>query len=149
MTSRRPKRLRAEWQQYVGNRIGRLLLTLGIAPPVYALLETKGRKTGKPRRIPVGNGLLKGTNTFWLISEYRTRAAYVRNILSDPEVRVKIGRRWHRGRATVLHDDDPHERQRQMNRFNSAAVRFFGSEEDLLTVRMDLDSHTRSPGLDG
>jgi len=36
--------------------------------------------------------------------------------------------------------DDAHERQRQMNRFNAAAVRFFGTERDLLTIRIDLDA---------
>jgi deazaflavin-dependent oxidoreductase (nitroreductase family) len=110
--SRRTQRIRYFWQQCIGNRIGRLLLTLGIAPPVYALLETTGRKTGKPRRTPVGNGLVEGTSTFWLISEYGTQAAYVRNILANPRVRVKVRRRWHQGVAHVLADDDARVRQR-------------------------------------
>jgi deazaflavin-dependent oxidoreductase (nitroreductase family) len=132
-------RIRYAWQKHVGNRVGRLLLTLGIAPPVYALLETTGRKTGKLRRTPVGNGLRKGKKTFWLISEYGTRAGYVRNIQANSRVRVKIGRRWHSGTAHILPDDDAHKRQRQMGRFNAAAVRFFGSDRDLLTLRIDLD----------
>ncbi len=140
MTSPSEKRIRHAWQRQVGNRIGRGLLTLGIAPPNYALLETTGRKTGKPRRTPVGNGLVKGTNTFWLVSEYGTRASYVRNLLANPRVRVKIGRRWRSGTAHLMPGDDAHERQRQMNRFNAAAVRFFGTERDLLTIRIDLDA---------
>jgi deazaflavin-dependent oxidoreductase (nitroreductase family) len=139
LSSSRDKRLRHAWQKHVGNRVGRALLTLGIAPPIYALLETTGRKTGRPRRTPVGNGLEKGTNTFWLVSEYGTRAHYVRNILATPRVRVKIGRRWHRGTAHVMPDDNAHERQRHMNRFNAAAVRFFSSGRDLLTIRIDLE----------
>jgi len=140
VTSPSEKRIRHAWQRQVGNRIGRGLLTLGIAPPNYALLETTGRKTGKPRRTPVGNGLVKGTNTFWLVSEYGTRASYVRNLLANPRVRVKIGRRWRSGTAHLMPGDDAHERQRQMNRFNAAAVRFFGTERDLLTIRIDLDA---------
>jgi deazaflavin-dependent oxidoreductase (nitroreductase family) len=139
MPSRPNKRIRYAWQKHVGNRAGRLLLTLGVAPPIYALLETTGRKTGKRRRTPVGNGLRKGTQTFWLISEYGTRAGYVRNIQANPRVRVKIGRRWHDGTAHILPDDDAPERRRQMGRFNAAAVRFFGSDRDLLTLRIDLD----------
>jgi deazaflavin-dependent oxidoreductase (nitroreductase family) len=134
------KRIRYAWQKHIGNRIGRALLTLGIAPPIYALLETTGRKTGKPRRTPVGNGLVKGTTTFWLVSEYGMRAGYVRNILANPRVRVKIGRRWHEGTAHGLPDDDAYDRQRDMNRFNAGAVRFFGSHAELLTIRIDLDA---------
>jgi deazaflavin-dependent oxidoreductase (nitroreductase family) len=139
MASRPDKRIRYTWQKHVGNRVGRLLLTLGVAPPVYALLETTGRKTGKPRRTPVGNGLQKGTKTFWLVSEYGARAGYVRNIQANPRVRVKIGRRWHNGTAHILAEDDAHERQQQMGHFNAAAVRFFGNDRDLLTLRIDLD----------
>ncbi len=140
MSSSPEKRIRHAWQKQVGNRIGRALLTVGIAPPIYALLETTGRKTGKPRRTPVGSGLVKGTKTFWLVSEYGTRAGYVRNILANPRVRLKIGRRWYQGRAHVMPDDDAHDRQRHMNRFNAAAVRFFGRNRDLLTIRIDLDA---------
>jgi deazaflavin-dependent oxidoreductase (nitroreductase family) len=136
----RQQRFRRAWQKHVGNRVGRALLTVGIAPPIYALLETTGRKTGKPRRTPVGNGLVKGTTTFWLVSEYGTRAAYVRNILANPRVRVKIGRRWRRGTAHVMPEDDARQRQRHMNRLNAAAVRFFGDDRDLLTIRIDLDA---------
>jgi deazaflavin-dependent oxidoreductase (nitroreductase family) len=139
MPTRPDKRIRYAWQKHIGNRVGRLLLMLGVAPSIYALLETTGRKTGKRRRTPVGNGLRKGTQTFWLISEYGTRAGYVRNIQVNPRVRVKIGRRWYSGTAHILPDDDAQERRRQMGRFNAAAVRFFGSDRDLLTLRIDLD----------
>lgn len=61
--------IRYAYQKPLGNRLGRTKLALGIAPPIYALLETTCRRTGKPRRTPVGNGLVKGTNTFWLVSE--------------------------------------------------------------------------------
>jgi len=44
------------FQKYVLNPPIKLLFVLGIFPPGYALLETIGRKTGKPRRTPVGNG---------------------------------------------------------------------------------------------
>src|SRR5918998_4134173 len=110
--SRRPraKPIRDAWQKHLGNRIIRQLLELGIAPPVYALLETTGRKTGQRRRTPVGNGLAPGSDTFWLISEHGMRAGYVRNIRADSRVRVKIGRRWRAGSARILQDDDAVER---------------------------------------
>lgn len=135
-----PKPIRRAYQKHIGNRIGRALLTLGIAPRAYALLETTGRRTGKRRRTPIGNGLEPGTGTFWLISEYGAGAGYVHNIRADPRVRVKIGRRWHTGTAHPLPTDDARARQSRMPRFNAAAVRFFGAPNRLLTIRIDLDA---------
>jgi deazaflavin-dependent oxidoreductase (nitroreductase family) len=133
------KPLRDAWQRHVGNRIIRQLLEIGIAPSVYALLETRGRRTGQARRTPVGNGLIPGSNTFWLISEHGMRAGYVRNIQADPRVRVKIGRRWRAGTAQVLPEDNALQRLRQTGRYNAAAVRFFGNPDELVTLRIDLD----------
>ena len=102
----------------------------------WAILETTGRRSGKLRRTPVGNGL-QG-DTFWIVAEHGRRAGYVRNIEVDPRVRVRIGRHWHPGTAHVLPDDDPLERLRAVGRrVNAIAVRAMGT--DLLTVRVDLD----------
>ena len=56
----------------------KLALAAGLPLPGYALLETKGRKTGKPRRTPVGDGRIE--NQFWLVAEHGMNAGYVRNI---------------------------------------------------------------------
>jgi deazaflavin-dependent oxidoreductase (nitroreductase family) len=121
------------------------LFALGVTPPGYALLETTGRKTGKPRRTPVGDGRLG--QQFWLVAEHGQKAGYVRNIAANPRVRLKLRdgfqARWHSGRARVLADDDPRQRQRWLagqlpsSAANARAVRLFGS--NLLTVRIDLD----------
>lgn len=118
------------------NPVVRWAVERGIAPPTYAILETTGRRSGRPRRTPVGNGLHGGT--FWIVAEHGRRAAYVRNIEADPRVRVKVRGRWRTGRAHPVPDDDPRERQRMIGlRFNAAVVRAMGTE--LLTVRVDLD----------
>lgn len=108
----------------------------GLVPSV-CLLETTGRKSGQPRRTPVSKGLDRATDTFWIVAEHGGRAAYVRNIEADPHVRIRIGRRWRSGTATVLAGDDPLARQRHMSKLNAATVRAMGTE--LLTVRVDLD----------
>jgi len=132
-------------QKYLLNPPIKLLFATGVAPPGYALLETVGRTTGKPRRTPVGDGRVGGQ--FWIVTEHGRRAGYVRNIEQNPRVRVKVREgwlaRWHSGTARVLADDDPRERQEWLTRqlpasaANAAAVRFFGT--GLLTVRIDLD----------
>lgn len=103
--------------------------------PWWALLETTGRKTGLPRRNPVGNGL--DGDTFWIVSEHGRAAAYVKNIEADPKVRLRVGGRWRTGVAHVLDGDDARERQRSLRAVNAAVVRLMGT--DLLTIRVDLD----------
>ncbi|CCK29401.1 hypothetical protein BN159_5022 [Streptomyces davaonensis JCM 4913] len=104
--------------------------------PNHTLLETTGRTSGLPRRTPVG-GRRVG-DSFWLVSEFGERSQYVRNIVADPKVRVRIHGRWHTGTAHLMPDDDPVARLRTLPRFNSAAVRAIGAQ--LLTVRVDLDT---------
>jgi deazaflavin-dependent oxidoreductase (nitroreductase family) len=108
----------------------------GIPLPTVVILETIGRKSGQPRRNPVGKAI--EDDTLWIVAEHGRRAGYVRNLTANPRVRVKAGRRWRSGTAHVMPDDDPRERQRRMpNKLNSAVVRAMGS--DLLTIRVDLD----------
>jgi deazaflavin-dependent oxidoreductase (nitroreductase family) len=91
----------------------KLLFATGVAPPGYALLDMIGRKTGKPRRTPVGDGWVG--YQFWLVVEHGMKAGYVRNIAANPRVRLKLRHgilaRWHTGTAQVLPDDDARERQ--------------------------------------
>jgi deazaflavin-dependent oxidoreductase (nitroreductase family) len=132
-------------QKYLLNPPIKLLFALGLAAPGYALLETTGRRSGKPRRTPVGNGRIGGQ--FWIVAEHGMQAGYVRNIASNPRVRLKLRdglrARWHTGTAHLLPDDDPRERQNWLagqvrgSASNAAAVRLFGTQ--LLTVRIDLD----------
>lgn len=127
-------------QKRIANPVVRRALLRGWSLPGYALLETTGRKTGRPRLTPVGDG--SDGETFWIVAEHGGRSAYVRNIETTPRVRVKIRGQWRHGTAHVLPDDDPRERQRYLSkrpsaRLNAMAVRSLGT--DLLTVRIDLD----------
>src|SRR5882762_5651957 len=104
------------------NPVMRRLLEHGLAPRTHALLETNGRKSGLPRRVPIGNGL-RG-DQFWIVTEYGNSADYVKNIRKDPRVRVKVGRTWREGTASILADDDVQERFRKLRRpVNDALVR--------------------------
>ena len=124
------------FQKYVLNPPVRVLFGLGLVPPTHVLLETTGRRTGRPRQNPVGNGL--DGDTLWIVAEHGRSASYVRNLEADPRVRVKIGRRWRSGTATVLPNDDPRARLRLIGRpVNGFMVRAAGT--DLLTIRVDLD----------
>jgi deazaflavin-dependent oxidoreductase (nitroreductase family) len=115
-------------QRRVANPLSRQL-------PFQTLLETTGRKSGQPRRTPLGGSRVG--DTFWIVSEYGEKSQYVRNIQANPKVRVRIKGRWHTGTAHLLPNDDPIARLRKLPRANSTAVRLVGT--DLLTVRVDLD----------
>jgi deazaflavin-dependent oxidoreductase (nitroreductase family) len=115
------------FQKNVANRMMRLM-------PFQTLLETTGRKTGEPRRTPLG-GSREG-NQFWFVSEFGDKSQYVKNIQANPQVRVRLNGKWHSGTAHLVPDDDPHARLQSLPQFNSFGVRTFGT--NLLTIRVDL-----------
>jgi deazaflavin-dependent oxidoreductase (nitroreductase family) len=118
------------------NPVMRRALEAGLVPRGWALLETTGRTSGQPRRVPVGDGL-RGAH-FWIVTEHGRHAHYVRNIERDPRVRVNVRRRWRTGTAHILPDDDPRARLRRLKRpLNDAGLLAMASE--LLVIRIDLD----------
>lgn len=138
-------------QRWTINPLMRFCLRIGINPLGLAILETRGRKSGKLRRVPVGNGR-KG-DSFWIIAEHGLRAGYVQNIIVDQRVRVRLRiglrYRWVPGSATVMPDDDALARQRQiiawhpLRAFNAMNVRVLGG--DLVTVHVRLLRAPESP----
>ena len=125
------QRLTSWFHRHVANPVMR---PLSRYVPGQAVLETTGRRTGLPRHTPVGGRVAGGS--FWLVADHGLRSNYVRNIQANPQVRVRIGARWHAGTAQLLPADDPRARLRQLPRLNGLLVRLLGT--DLLTVRVDL-----------
>src|SRR5436190_23555402 len=97
--------------KYLVNPVILAMLLAGVAPRAFALLETSGRRTGKRRRAPVGNGL--DGDVCWLVSEHGERCAYVRNLIAEPRhrrtARPRAGGEAMAQRARVAH----HRRRRQ------------------------------------
>jgi deazaflavin-dependent oxidoreductase (nitroreductase family) len=134
-------------QRYLLNPLFRLLLLVGVNPYGLAILETRGRVSGKIRRVPVGNGR-NGRNgrEFWIIAEHGRRAGWVHNIRHDPRVRIRLRvglrYRWLDGIATVRPDEDALARQRKiiawhpLRALNAINVRVAGV--DLLAVHVQL-----------
>jgi deazaflavin-dependent oxidoreductase (nitroreductase family) len=131
-------------QRWVINPLVRAGFVVGINPFGVALLETRGRSTGLPRRTPVGNG--RRGDELWIIAEHGERAGYVRNLRQDPHVRIRLRlglrHRWVDGIATVRPDDDALARQRSiiawhpLRALNAVNVRVLGA--DLLSVHVQL-----------
>jgi deazaflavin-dependent oxidoreductase (nitroreductase family) len=139
-------------QRYLLNPLFRLLLLVGVNPYGLAILETRGRVSGKIRRVPVGNG--RRGDEFWIIAEHGSRAGWVHNIRHDPRVRIRLRvglrYRWLDGIATVRPDEDAVARQRQiiawhpLRALNAVNVRVFGA--DLLAVHVQLRAAGARPG---
>jgi deazaflavin-dependent oxidoreductase (nitroreductase family) len=127
MASELRDRITTALQKRVANPLMRRL-------PVQTLLETTGRKSGEPRRTPLGGSRVG--DQFWFVSEFGEKSQYVKNIKANPNVRLRLRGRWHNGTAHLVPDDDPHARLRELPQFNSFAVRAFGTS--LLTIRVDL-----------
>lgn len=138
-------------QRYAVNPAVRALLAVGVNPLGLVVLETTGRRTGVPRRTPVGNG--RRGDVLWVIAEHGLQAGYVRNILAEPRVRVRVRlglrRVWLPGVAEVLAADDALARQRSIVRWhplrmlNALTVRTLGT--DLVTVRIRLEPWPTEP----
>ena len=121
------ERITQTFQKRVANPLMRLM-------PFQTLLETTGRKSGEPRCTPLGGSQVG--DQFWFVSEFGEKSQYVKNIKADPHVRVRVRRRWHKGVAHLVPDDDAQTRLKSLPQFNSFAVRSFGT--NLLTIRVDL-----------
>ncbi len=75
--------------------------------PRQALLETTGRISGLPRITPIGGRLIG--ESFWLVSEFGDRSQYVRNIMVNNIVRLRLRGTWHDGKAVLMPEQDPLE----------------------------------------
>lgn len=129
------------FEKFAVNPLMRAALRVGIAPRAFALLETTGRRSGRLRWTPVGNGF--DGDVFWLVAEHGRGCDYVKNLTVNPQVRVKVGRHWHRGTAVVIDDDDALARRRGLDDTNGAVGRadgivFRASASIPATVRIDL-----------
>jgi deazaflavin-dependent oxidoreductase (nitroreductase family) len=131
---------RLEW---INNRLTRLALRQGLAPKAFALLETTGRRSGRLRHTPVGNGLID--DTFWLVAAHGEQADYVRNLLAQPRVRVKIRGRWRTGTAQVVPEDDVAARSRTVPyQWDAALGRLMATTP--ITIDIDIDDADADAG---
>jgi deazaflavin-dependent oxidoreductase (nitroreductase family) len=126
------KRRRIRWvQRYLVNPPAKVAVWCGVVPG-FVLVETTGRRSGKRRRNVVG--MKADGEVGWVVAEHGRHAGYVNNLEANPDVRVRMHRRWRAARAQIMDDDDPQARLDSFGRrSHEAAVRRFGT--DLLTIK--------------
>ena len=70
----------------------------------YCYLTTTGRVSGEPREIEIWFGLRGGR--LYMLAGGGERAQWVRNLMVDPRVTVRVGEETVSGRAWVVADAD-------------------------------------------
>lgn len=136
------RRFEVLFGRFVVNPIVRGLFRVGISPPLTALVETRGRKTGRVRHTPVNYA--RDGQTLWVIAQHGRHAGWVLNLEADPRIRARLGRTWHDAHARLVDDDDPHARGRTFAR-NPIARAMIAStlralETAPVSLRIDLDT---------
>ncbi|MFL5736952.1 MAG: nitroreductase/quinone reductase family protein [Actinomycetota bacterium] len=88
-----------------GRRVGLLGRALTeLARLDYCYLTTRGRVTGKPHTIEIWFGLER--DTLYLMSGGRDRSDWVKNLLADPAVEVRVGDETFNAAARVVEDPE-------------------------------------------
>lgn len=104
----------------------------GLAP-WWVLVETRGRRSGKPRTTPLARGPVDG-NVVWLNSVHGRHAHWVRNLEAAPRIRIKMSGRWHDADATVHEYDEA--TVRRFNRYARSGPQTLGIDPVLVRVEL-------------
>ncbi|MDP9228194.1 MAG: nitroreductase family deazaflavin-dependent oxidoreductase [Actinomycetota bacterium] len=81
----------------------------------YCYLTTTGRVSGEPREIEIWFAFADDDRrVIYMLSGGRERSNWVRNLIRDPAVSVRIGDRTFAGRARIVSDADEDARAREL-----------------------------------
>jgi len=101
---------------------------------MFLYLTTTGRRTGIAREIEIWFTELGGR--FYIIAEHGERANWVRNILANPRVHVRVGDRRFEGTARLVADEREPELARAVKALSDAKYGW----SDGLIVEITADS---------
>ena len=87
------------------------ILLSQLSPEEYCYLTTTGRVSGRPHEIEIWFGVQN--NTLYLLSGSET-SDWVRNLLKDPAVTVRIAKHTFTGTARVVNDKEEELRARYL-----------------------------------
>lgn len=94
----------SRWYSKLSNILIMPVFRIVPMPRGFVLLTVKGRRSGKPRRRPVravGDG-----GTLYAVALMGERSDWLRNVRSNPRVRVKVGGRTQDATAREVNDAD-------------------------------------------
>ena len=83
-----------------------------LASESYCYLTTTGRVSGEPREIEIWFGVDR--DTLYMLSGGRDRSDWVKNLIRQPEVTVRLGGRTFEGRARIVGSGEEDARARRL-----------------------------------
>jgi deazaflavin-dependent oxidoreductase (nitroreductase family) len=105
---------------------------VGIRSAKVVELETTGRKSGAPRRVPLA--ATTDAKGVWVISQHGHRSGWAHNIEAEPGVRVRVNNQWRSATATFEPHDDVVARGRTFG--SATAVALKAMQSDPISVRL-------------
>lgn len=140
--ARRKFKMERQLGRVVMNPVVAALDRIGVRASLVVELETIGRKSGEPRRVPLA-GRADETGV-WVISQHGRRAGWAYNIAANPNVRVRVDNEWRTGIATFEPDDDVRARARSFGgngrlSQSATALTMRAMESDPISVRITFD----------
>jgi deazaflavin-dependent oxidoreductase (nitroreductase family) len=126
----------------VMNPVVAALDRVGVRSALVVDLETVGRKSGEPRRVPLAGRA--DNDGVWVISQHGRRAGWAHNIAANPRVRVRVNNQWRSGTATFEPADDVRARARSFGgngklSQSATALTMRAMESDPISVRIAFD----------
>jgi deazaflavin-dependent oxidoreductase (nitroreductase family) len=115
-----------------------------LADEQYCYLTTIGRVSGEPREIEIWFGL--EDSTIYLLSGGGDRSNWVRNLIAEPAVTLRIGGLSFRGRARILEagDEDAIARRLILDKYSEGYSGDLGDYgRNALAVAIDVDAASR------
>ncbi len=100
---------------------------LGGLMPGQLMLTTAGRTSGRSHRVVVDMWHDAATDTHYVASGYGERSDWYRNLQANPEVRVRVGTRKFRARASTLPVEEAEELMLGRWRQHGRLMRFYGA----------------------
>ena len=106
----------------------------------FCYLTTTGRVSGRPREIEIWFGI-RG-QTLYMLSGGRDQSNWVRNIMRNPSVSVRIGRRTFKGNGRIVTDstEDQVARKLLLGKYASSSDEPPEWGRSALPVAVDLET---------
>ena len=98
-------------------------LFLHLKDESYCYLTTTGRVTGNPHEIEIWFGLKD--NTLYLLSGGGKKSDWVKNLLKNPSVTMRVGKKTFKATARVVEDKEEEmmARNKLADKYNERTVR--------------------------
>jgi deazaflavin-dependent oxidoreductase (nitroreductase family) len=114
-------------------------------PDQFLYLTTTGRKTGLARQIEIW--FVAAGGTLYILAEHGLRAQWVKNIVHDPRVRIRLGSREAPELTATARALDPRQDAEDWRRAQQLSREKYGWGDGLPVEIVPDDAHRQSSGV--